>query len=49
MNVSLRAEGEAIKKIGKPGFEPGTSCSQSKRASQLRYSPVISRIEIGII
>lgn len=25
--------------VGKPGFEPGTPCSQSKCASQLRYSP----------
>ena len=26
-------------KVGEQGFEPWTSCSQSKRASQLRYSP----------
>ena len=25
--------------VGKPGFEPGTSRSQTARASQLRYSP----------
>src|SRR3989338_9049513 len=25
--------------VGEPGFEPGTPCSQSKCASQLRYSP----------
>ncbi len=25
--------------VGLPGFEPGTSCSQSRRAAKLRYSP----------
>ena len=25
--------------IGAPGFEPGTSCSQSRRATRLRYAP----------
>jgi hypothetical protein len=25
--------------VGAPGFEPGTSCSQSKRATGLRYAP----------
>jgi hypothetical protein len=25
--------------IGAPGFEPGTSCSQSRRATKLRYAP----------
>ena len=25
--------------VGALGFEPRTSCSQSKRASQLRYAP----------
>jgi hypothetical protein len=28
--------------IGAPGFEPGTSCSQSRRATGLRYAPKIS-------
>src|SRR4051812_22920288 len=25
--------------VGVPGLEPGTSCSQSRRASQLRHTP----------
>ncbi len=28
-----------VEQVGVPGFEPGTSCSQSKRASHLRYTP----------
>jgi hypothetical protein len=26
--------------IGAPGFEPGTSCSQSTRATKLRHAPL---------
>jgi hypothetical protein len=26
--------------IGAPGFEPGTSCSQSRRDTRLRYAPL---------
>jgi hypothetical protein len=26
--------------VGKAGFEPATSCSQSRRAAKLRYFPV---------
>src|SRR4051812_37230123 len=26
-------------RIGAPGFEPGTSCSQSTRATKLRHAP----------
>ena len=29
--------------IGAPGFEPGTSCSQSRRATGLRHTPPIAR------
>jgi hypothetical protein len=28
------------KRIGAPGFEPGTSCSQSRRATKLRHAPL---------
>ena len=28
-----------IQSIGAPGFEPGTSCSQSRRDTRLRYAP----------
>ena len=27
--------------VGAAGFEPATSCSQSKRATKLRYAPTI--------
>ena len=29
--------------VGAPGFEPGTSCSQSRRDTGLRYAPKCSR------
>ena len=25
--------------VGAPGFEPGTSCAQGRRATRLRYAP----------
>ena len=28
--------------VGAPGFEPGTSCSQSRRDTGLRYAPKMS-------
>ena len=28
-----------VSEIGAPGFEPGTSCSQSRRATRLRHAP----------
>ncbi len=27
--------------VGAAGFEPATSCSQSKRATKLRYAPIL--------
>ena len=27
--------------VGPPGFEPGTSCTPSKRATRLRYGPTL--------
>ena len=27
--------------VGEPGFEPGASCSQSRRATGLRHSPIL--------
>ena len=30
----------AMDRIGATGFEPATSCSQSKRATKLRYAPI---------
>ena len=29
----------AVCRVGAPGFEPGTSCSQSRRDTGLRYAP----------
>ena len=33
--------GRAVRMVGAPGFEPGTSCSQSRRATRLRHAPTI--------
>jgi hypothetical protein len=27
--------------VGAPGFEPGASCAQGRRATRLRYAPTI--------
>src|SRR5215211_1329751 len=35
--AELRARNPAV---GAPGFEPGTSCSQSRRATKLRHAPL---------
>ena len=39
--TSLRVGGtrDPLNPIGAPGFEPGTSCSQSRRATELRHAP----------
>ena len=29
--------------VGAPGFEPGASCAQGRRATRLRYAPTITR------
>ena len=43
--IELRAGGAVIliegKLVGVRGFEPPTSCSQSRRATKLRYIPII--------
>ena len=28
-----------VRMVGEPGFEPGTSCTQNRRATRLRYTP----------
>ena len=33
--------------VGAPGFEPGTSCSQSRRDTRLRYAPHESPTLVG--
>ena len=35
-----------VKQVGAPGFEPGTSCSQSKRASRTALRPVLRSVSI---
>ena len=30
--------------VGAPGFEPGASCSQSRRATRLRHAPTLSEL-----
>ena len=32
--------------VGAPGFEPGTSCAQGRRATRLRYAPTGSALLI---
>ncbi len=32
--------GPSFSLVGEPGFEPGTSCTQGRRAAKLRYSPI---------
>ncbi len=36
-----RIRGENDESVGVPGLEPGTSASQTQRASQLRHTPPI--------
>ncbi len=33
--------------VGAPGFEPGTSCAQGKRATRLRHAPIEQVSETG--
>src|SRR3569623_2269876 len=37
---SLQCRAGAYKEVGAEGFEPTTSCSQSRRATRLRYTPL---------
>jgi hypothetical protein len=32
-----------ISMVGAPGFEPGTSCAQGKRATRLRHAPMTGK------
>ena len=32
--------------VGAPGFEPGTSCAQGRRATRLRYAPTLCTLKI---
>jgi hypothetical protein len=38
-NVAATVARNGLTSIGAPGFEPGTSCSQSRRATGLRHTP----------
>ena len=38
--VATRARSKGKKLVGVDGFEPPTSCSQSRRATGLRYTPI---------
>ena len=33
--------------VGPAGFEPATSCSQSKRATKLRYGPFVLETQLA--
>jgi hypothetical protein len=37
--AEFRQPVRTVQRIGAPGFEPGTSCSQSRRATKLRHAP----------
>src|SRR6476620_6844919 len=32
--------------VGAPGFEPGASCAQGRRATRLRYAPTVDTVLI---
>jgi hypothetical protein len=32
--------------VGAPGFEPGASCAQGRRATRLRYAPTFDTVSI---
>ena len=38
---ALRSQHFAAVLVGATGFEPATSCSQSRRATELRYAPTL--------
>ncbi len=42
-HVSARKDQRRCELVGMPGFEPGASCSQSRRAAKLRHIPAASR------
>jgi hypothetical protein len=44
---SCRAEADKRRLVGAVGFEPTTSCSQSRRAARLRHAPTFGDITIG--
>jgi hypothetical protein len=35
--------------VGAPGFEPGTSCAQGRRATRLRYAPTVSHPDSSVL
>ena len=52
MNFEVKNAFYKLKKIrrillvGAPGFEPGTSCAQGRRATRLRYAPTVTALFI---
>ena len=41
--------GARFNPVGAPGFEPGTSCSQSRRDTGLRYAPRCAQVTISCL
>jgi hypothetical protein len=42
--VNLKFSVELV--VGAPGFEPGASCAQGRRATRLRYAPTVDTVLI---
>ena len=42
------SDGVFLKGIGAAGFEPATTCSQSRCATRLRYTPKRIRLALGL-
>jgi hypothetical protein len=38
-----------MKMVGAAGFEPATSCAQGRRATRLRYAPMMSRRRVELL
>ena len=40
----LPSDGRGLQMVGATGFEPATSCSRSRRATGLRYAPMVELV-----
>ncbi len=42
--MKIDSEEKELEVVGVIGFEPTTTCSQSRYATRLRYTPIVSRV-----